>query len=55
MTNPATVSDLRLDSFEITVGRFRESVAGGFGGVDNTSRTSETVHEREKRGGATQI
>jgi formylglycine-generating enzyme required for sulfatase activity len=29
MTNPATVSDFRLDTYEVTVGRFRQFVAAG--------------------------
>jgi formylglycine-generating enzyme required for sulfatase activity len=31
MTNPATVSDFRLDTYEITVGRFRQFVNAGMG------------------------
>jgi formylglycine-generating enzyme required for sulfatase activity len=31
MTNPATLSDFRLDTYEITVGRFRQFVDAGMG------------------------
>jgi sulfatase modifying factor 1 len=31
MTNPATVSDFRLDTYEVTVGRFRQFVNAGLG------------------------
>jgi formylglycine-generating enzyme required for sulfatase activity len=31
MTHPATVSDFRLDMYEVTVGRFRQFVNAGFG------------------------
>ena len=31
MTNPATVSDFRLDTYEVTVGRFRQFVNAGMG------------------------
>ena len=31
MSNPATVSTFRLDTYEVTVGRFREFVAAGMG------------------------
>ena len=31
MTNPATVSDFRLDTYEVTVGRFRQFVSAGKG------------------------
>jgi len=31
MSHPATLSDYRLDAYEITVGRFRQFVDAGFG------------------------
>lgn len=35
MTNPATVSDFRLDTYEVTVGRFRQFVNAGMGTQTN--------------------
>jgi sulfatase modifying factor 1 len=35
MTNPATVSDFRLDLYEVTVGRFRQFVNAGMGTQQN--------------------
>lgn len=39
MTNPATVSDFRLDAYEVTVGRFRQFVNAGAGTQANPPAT----------------
>ena len=39
MTNPATVSDFRLDAYEVTVGRFRQFVNAGLGIQQNPPPT----------------
>ena len=44
MTHPATVSDFRLDSYEVTVGRFRQFVNAGLGTQASPPAAGEGAH-----------
>ena len=44
MTNSATVSDFRLDTFEVTVGRFRQFVNAGMGTAQNPPAPGAGAH-----------
>lgn len=54
MTNPATVSDFRLDTYEVTVGRFRAFVNAGMGTQHMPPRTgagARTLNGTANQGG----
>jgi formylglycine-generating enzyme required for sulfatase activity len=54
MTNPATVSDFRLDTYEVTVGRFRKFVDAGMGTQANpplTGAGARTLNGMAAQGG----
>jgi len=54
MTNPATVSDFRLDTYDVTVGRFRPFVNAGMGTQANPPATgagARTLNGMASQGG----
>ena len=52
LADPATVSDFRLDKYDVTVGRFRQFVKAWNGGpVDALGRFGQ-AHALERREGA---
>jgi len=54
MTNPASLSDFRLDTYEVTVGRFRQFVSAGMGTQANPPTTgagARTLNGMANQGG----
>jgi formylglycine-generating enzyme required for sulfatase activity len=51
MSNPAVVSDFRLDNYEVTVGRFREFVNAGMGTRPSAPRAGVGAHPNIDRSG----
>lgn len=51
MTAPATVSDFRLDKYEVTVGRFRAFVMAGMGTQANPPREGAGAHPNNPMSG----
>jgi formylglycine-generating enzyme required for sulfatase activity len=49
-TSPATVSDFRLDKYEITVGRFRKFVEAALGGYRPAQRSGRHLHVNGGKG-----
>jgi formylglycine-generating enzyme required for sulfatase activity len=44
--NPATISDFQLDTFEISVGRFRAFVEAGYGVQGNPPSSGQGAHDK---------